>query len=199
MTTTAEKIPRVPDTAWLEERFGTGSLWRPAEDELPAELTHQRSREFLTTVGFPAVRIAAIGFDATHLRTDDGDALHAFDADELYGERYPDDDSPPVNFCFSVGSCGEQLLMLDGEYGGIDHYDPSGWDHGAGHQGAAASSLPGLAVLLGLIAERSDELTADDRATARAAVAALRELMCGHDTAVGESPFWHTAFWYRAD
>ncbi|MGY5127084.1 SUKH-4 family immunity protein [Streptomyces nigrescens] len=199
MTTTAEDIPLVPDAAWLEERFGAGSLWRPAEAELPGELTHQQSREFLTTVGFPAVRIDAIGFDATHLRADDGDALHPFDADELYGERYPDDDSPPVNFCFAVGSCGDQMLMLDGELGGVDHYDPNGWDHGAGYRGAAASSLPDLAALLGLIAERSAELDTDDRAVARAAVAALRELMCGHDAAVEESPFWRTAFWFRAE
>ena len=180
-------------------RVGAGSLWRPAEAELPEELTHQQTREFLTTVGFPAVRIDAIGFDATHLRADDGDALHPFDADELYGERYPDDDSPPVNFCFSVGSCGDQMLMLDGGLGDIDHYDPNGWDHGAGARGAAASSLPDLAALLGLIAERSDELEAADRAVARAAVAAVRELMCRHDAAVKESPFWSTAFWFRAE
>ncbi|MEU8781413.1 hypothetical protein [Streptomyces sp. NPDC048637] len=37
-----------------------------------------------------------------------------------------------------------------------------------------------------------------DAAPARAAVAALRELMCSHDPAVGESPFWRTAFWFRA-
>ncbi|WP_327687797.1 SUKH-4 family immunity protein [Streptomyces tubercidicus] len=199
MSTTDQDIPQVPDAAWLEQRFGTGALWRPTGAELPAELTDQQTREFLTTVGFPAVRIDAIGFDATHLRDDDGDALHPFDADELHGERYPDDDSPPVNFCFSVGSCGDQMLMLGGELGGIDHYDPNGWDHGAGYKGAAASSLPDLAVLLGLIAERSDELDSDDQATARAAVAALRELMCRHDAAVEDSPFWRTAFWFRAE
>ncbi|MFF8369605.1 SUKH-4 family immunity protein [Streptomyces lydicus] len=170
----AEDAPLVPDAAWLAARFGADALWRPAEDELPAELTDAATREFLTTVGFPAVVIDVINFDTTHLRADDGEALHPFDADELYGNRYPDDDSPPVNFCFTVGTWGDQMLMLDADSGGIDHYDPNGWDHGAGFKGAAAWSLPDLAVHLGLIAARADELGSDDEAVAHAAVGGRR-------------------------
>ncbi|MFH8680190.1 SUKH-4 family immunity protein [Streptomyces lydicus] len=190
----ADDAPLVPDAAWLAARFGADALWRPAGSELPEELTHAETREFLTTVGFPAVMLDVIGFDTTHLRADDGEALDPFDADELYGNRYPDDDSPPVNFCFCVGTWGDQMLMLDASSGGIDHYDPNGWDHGAGFKGAAAWSLPDLAVLLGLIAGRAGELVSGDEAVARAAVAALRARMRRHDATVDESPFWRMVF-----
>ncbi|MFF8897979.1 SUKH-4 family immunity protein [Streptomyces lydicus] len=190
----AEDAPLVPDAAWLAARFGADALWRPAESELPEELTHAETREFLTTVGFPAVMIGVIGLDTRHLRADDGEALYAFDADELYGNRYPDDDSPPVNFCFSIGTWADQMLMLDAGSGGIDHYDPNGWDHGSGYKGAAAWSLPDLAVHLGLIAARADELGSDDEAVAQAAAAALRTRMRRHDATVDESPFWGMVF-----
>ncbi|MEU5211143.1 SUKH-4 family immunity protein [Streptomyces sp. NPDC020742] len=190
MTTTAEDTPLAPDADWLEARFGVGSLWRPTEAELPEELTHPETRRFLTTVGFPAVRIDIVGFDASHLRADDGEALHPFDADELYGNRYPDDHSPPVNFCFSVGTWSDQMLMLNGAHGGVDHYDPNGWDHGAGYQGPAAWSLPDLAVLLGLMVESGEALDADDAGARHTAATELRARMRSHDATVDESPFW---------
>ncbi|MET8953271.1 hypothetical protein ACWEO4_21095 [Streptomyces sp. NPDC004393] len=54
-------IPPIPDAVWLEERLGEGSLWRPDEAGLPAELTHAESREFLLTVGFPVVHRTRTG------------------------------------------------------------------------------------------------------------------------------------------
>ncbi len=177
---------------WLEERLGEGSLWRPDEAGLPAELTDARSREFLLTVGFPAVHLDVVGIDTRHVRDEDG--LEPFDADEIYGNRYPDDDSPPKNFCFTVAVWGDQHLMLDAADGGITHYDPNGWDHGDGWKGLAADSLPLLAVLLGLIAEASDALESDDDAVRAAAVADLRERMIGQDVYVSESAFWDEIF-----
>ena len=102
--------PLIPDAVWLEERLAEGSLWRPDEAGLPAELTDARSREFLLTVGFPAVHLDVVGIDTRHLR--DEDPLEPVDADEIYGERYPDDDSPPKNFCFTVATRYDQHLML---------------------------------------------------------------------------------------
>ncbi|MFF8308539.1 hypothetical protein [Streptomyces lydicus] len=67
-------------------------------------------------------------------------------------------------------------------------------DHGAGFKGAAAWSLPDLAVRLGLMAARADELGSDDEAVAHAAVAALRERMRRHDATVDDSPFWGAVF-----
>ncbi|MEV5773457.1 hypothetical protein AB0L49_19715 [Streptomyces antimycoticus] len=87
----------------------------------------------LLTVGFPAVRLGVVGIDTRHVRDEDG--LEPFDADEIYGNRYPDDDSPPKNFCFAVATRYDQHLMLEAADGGITHYDPNGWDHGAGWQG----------------------------------------------------------------
>ncbi|WP_349017202.1 SUKH-4 family immunity protein [Streptomyces luteolus] len=188
---TDHDLPQVPDAAWLEQRLGRGCLWRPQEADLPAELTDSESREFLLTVGFPAVRLAAVDIDTTHLRGED--ALHPFDADELYGERYPDDDSPPKNFCFTVALSSDQHLMLDAGDGGISHYDPNGWDHAAGWKGLAAASLPSLAVLLGLMAESGEALESTDDEQRRAAAMQLRERMIAHDVDV-DSEFWDEMF-----
>ncbi|MEU5540101.1 SUKH-4 family immunity protein [Streptomyces sp. NPDC020362] len=182
----------IPDAVWLEERLGEGSLWRPDEAGLPAELTHARSREFLLTVGFPAVHLDVVGIDTRHLREEDG--LEPFDADEIYGNRYPDDDSPPENFCFTVATWYDQHLMLDAADGGITQYDPNGWDHGAGWKGPAADDLPMLAVLLGLIAESSSALESADDAVRAAAVTDLRERMIGQEPYVNESAFWDEIF-----
>ncbi|MEU6371163.1 hypothetical protein ABZ876_37130 [Streptomyces sp. NPDC046931] len=185
-------IPLIPDAVWLEERLGEGSLWRPDEAGLPAELTHAGSREFLLTVGFPVVHLDTVGIDTRHLRDEDG--LQPFDADEIYGERYPDDDSPPTNFCFTVATWYDQHLMLDAANGGITHYDPNGWDHGAGWKGPAADSLPDLAVLLGLIAESSNALESADDAVRAATITELRERMIGQDLNVDDSAFWDEIF-----
>lgn len=185
-------VPLIPDATWLEERLGKGSLWRPDEADLPAQLTHASSREFLLTVGFPAVRFEVVGIDTTHLRDEDG--MEPFDADEIYGERYPDDDSPPKNFCFTMATWFDQHLMLGAELGGITHYDPNGWDHGAGWKGEAADSLPRLAVLLGLIAESSDALDSADDAVRVAAATELRRRMVEVDPLVDGSAFWDEIF-----
>ncbi len=184
--------PLIPDAAWLEERLGAGSLWRPDEAALPVELTDAESREFLLTVGFPAVYLDVVGIDSRHLRNADG--LEPLDADEIYGNRYPDDDSPPENFALAVVLAGDQHLMLDAADGGITHYDPNGWDHGAGWKGTAAGSLPHLAVLLALIAESSTALESDDDAVRAAAVDALRRRMIAHDSYVEDSEFWDEIF-----
>ncbi|MFD9432998.1 SUKH-4 family immunity protein [Streptomyces sp. NPDC060002] len=189
---TNNDTPLIPDAGWLEERLGEGSLWRPNEAGLPTELTHAGSREFLLTVGFPAVHLDVVEIDTRHLR--DENALAPFDADEIYGERYPDDDSPPKNFCFSVATCYEQHLMLDAADGGITQYDPNGWDHGAGWKGPAADSLPRLAVLLGLIAESGNALESADDAVRAAAITDLRERMIGQDLYVDDSAFWDAIF-----
>lgn len=188
----SDDIPLIPDAVWLEERLGAGSLWRPDEAALPGELTHAGSREFLLTVGFPAVHLDVVGIDTRHLRDEDG--LEPFDADEIYGERYPDDDSPPTNFAFTMVTWYDQHLMLDAADGGITHYDPNGWDHGAGWKGPAADDLPTLAVLLGLIAESSAVLESADDAVRAAAAAELRERMVGHDLNVADSAFWGEIF-----
>ncbi|POX57282.1 hypothetical protein C3489_00790 [Streptomyces sp. Ru71] len=186
--------PLIPTAEWLEERLGAGSLWRPNGADLPPELTDERSREFLLNVGFPAVDLDAVGIDTRHLRGED--ALDPFDADEIYGRRYPDDHSPPENFCFTVALWGDQHLMLEAADGGITHYDPNGWDHADGWQGPAADSLPSLAVLLALIAESSDGLAAEDDAVRAAAVAEVRERLIGHDLFVDDSGFWDGVFEY---
>ncbi|MEV3935930.1 SUKH-4 family immunity protein [Glycomyces sp. NPDC049804] len=189
---TGAGVPRVPERAWLEARFGADSLWRPAAADLPPELTDEASREFLTTIGFPAATIDLIAFRSTSLA--DGEAMHAFDADELFGRRQPDDDAPPSTFCFWVGTWWDQELMLDAATGGVDHYDPSGWDHGEGYQGPAAASLAALAGQLGLLSERREALASDDTEVRDAAVADLRDRLREFDAAADESSFWNAVF-----
>ncbi|MFD5383736.1 hypothetical protein ACFWMG_01975 [Streptomyces sp. NPDC127074] len=184
--------PLIPDAVWLEQRLGEGSLWRPDEAGLPVELTDAQSREFLLTVGFPAVRLDVVRIDTRHVRDEGG--LEPFDADEIYGNRYPDDDSPPKNFCFTVATRYDQHLMLEAADGGITHYDPNGWDHADGWQGPAADSLPRLAVLLGLIAESGKALESADEAVRAAAITDLRERMMDLDSDVDESGFWGEIF-----
>ncbi|MGA4803355.1 SUKH-4 family immunity protein [Streptomyces lavendulocolor] len=187
-----DDTPLTPDAAWLEARLGEGSLWRPDEPGLPAELTHAGTREFLRTVGFPAVRLDAVGIDTSHLR--DADSRIPFDSDEIYGNRYPDDDSPPKNFSFTIALYGDQHLMLEAGDGGITHYDPNGWDHADGWQGPAAESLPSLAVLLALMAEASPALESPDDAIREAAAARLRARMIAHDPDVDGCGFWDEVF-----
>ncbi|MEU9112946.1 SUKH-4 family immunity protein [Streptomyces sp. NPDC048483] len=141
-----------PTAEWLESCFGAGSLWRPREAELPELLQHEATRKFLTTVGFPAVRIdwllECIDFDSSGIKEADGP--WAEDPDELFGRRTPDDDSPLTKYAFGFGECSGCSLMLDGVTGDIVLYDPNGWDHAAGYAGQAHSSLPILAGALGL-------------------------------------------------
>jgi hypothetical protein len=189
---TSNNTPSIPAAHWLEERLGEGLLWRPDEAALPAELTHAASREFLVTVGFPAVDLDVVGIDTTHLL--DTDEPRPLDSDEIYGNRYPDDHSPPKNFSFTMALWGDQHLMLDAADGGITHYDPNGWDHGAGWKGPAADCLPQLAVLLGLIAESSTALKSEDDDARAAAVTDLRRRMIAHDQFVDDSEFWDEIF-----
>lgn len=102
--------------------------------------------------------------------------------------------TPRPRTSFTVALWGDQHLMLGAADGGITHYDPNGWDHGAGWKGLAADSLPVLGVLLGLIAESSDALQSDDDAVRAAAVADLRERMIGLEPYVDDSAFWDDIF-----
>ncbi|MFJ4922144.1 SUKH-4 family immunity protein [Streptomyces sp. NPDC088725] len=198
--TTHNDVPRIPDSDWLEARFGKGSLWRPADAELPEKLTDHGSRTFLTTVGYPSVQIDVINFDSSDLRDDtDCGAMQPFDADELYGRRHHDDESPPVNFCFAVGTFYDQQLMLDAAGGRVDHYDPNGWDHADGYQGAAASSLATLALLLGLVAERREALEAATGDARTAVATELRDRMIETEPLVADSDFWLEVFEYLLD
>jgi hypothetical protein len=154
-------------------------------------------------VGFPAVKLQCAGFDSTHLTKDAG-PLEPYDADELYGERFPDDDSPPTNLCFHFGSVSEWMVMVGGEDGDVSHYDPAGWDHADGYQGMIAGSLRSFAVLLGMLAEVAERLDMvsdrfsedEEREEARKAILdRLRERMVEYDDCVEEgSKFWDSIF-----
>ncbi|MGW7056288.1 hypothetical protein [Streptomyces sp. NPDC054887] len=120
--------------------------------------------------------------------------MEPFDADEIYGRRYPDDESPPTNFCFPVAWRGDQHLMLDAADGSITHYDHNGWDHGAGWKGPAAENLPTLALLLGLIADSCNALESTDDAVRRATLTDLRELIVDWEPYADDSAFWSSVF-----
>lgn len=176
-----------PTAEWLESLFGTGSLWRPAEAEIPERLEDGEARKFLTTVGFPAVRIDFVDYDSADLPKD---GLWEEDPDELFGHRYPDDDTPPKSYCYSFGTYGEFHLVMHGDTGSVDLYDPNGWDHAAGYGGWAMSSLPQLAGALGLLKFYEDRLGGPEPATAMEELGLVVEMLDGG----GESDFWKHIF-----
>jgi len=175
---------RRPTTGWLESCFGAGTLWRPAVGELPSALRHGPSREFLTSVGFPAVELPMIGFASTDLLA--GGPWEE-DPDELFGLRYPDDDTPPARYSYCFGRCGQDHLMMYGDTGVIDLYDADGWDHAAGHRGEVHSSLPRLAGALGLLASLTPDLAGPDSARAQQR---FRSLLGELDPGAEDSGFW---------
>ncbi|MFD8754808.1 hypothetical protein ACFV0O_28050 [Kitasatospora sp. NPDC059577] len=136
-----------PTAAWLESCFGPGALWRP--ETLPERLKDRGTREFLAGVGLPAVEVDLVDYDATGLPER---GMWEADLDELFGNRTPDDDTPPSTWGYCVGTFGELHMMVDAESGTVQIYDPNGWDHASGHRGEAAGSLPGLIGALALLA-----------------------------------------------
>ncbi|MFE3112763.1 SUKH-4 family immunity protein [Kitasatospora indigofera] len=181
---------RQPTTAWLETCFGTGTLWRPAAADLPAGLEHAATRAFLSEVGIPAMRLDFADYDSSGLPEK---GMWEADPDELFGNRYPDDDSPPKSYSYCVGRRNQLHLMLRGDTGTVEVYDPDGWDHAAGYGGPAAESLPALVGALGLLALHEERLTGDDAAAALTDFTALLEqLGQGADS----SSFWEPVLEY---
>ncbi|WP_431676808.1 SUKH-4 family immunity protein [Kitasatospora sp. KL5] len=175
---------RRPTTEWLESCFGPGTVWRPTEEELPGRLHDAGARAFLTEVGIPAVRLSFVDWDSTGLPEK---GMWEEDPDELFGNRYPDDNSPPACYSYSIGTRDVRHLMVRGDTGAVEIYDPEGWDHGAGYGGHAAEALPVLVGALGLLARYEDRLTGDEADAAREEFTALlEELGQGPD----DSPFW---------
>ncbi|MGW3076610.1 MULTISPECIES: SUKH-4 family immunity protein [unclassified Kitasatospora] len=187
MTTPDAELPAAagnPTAAWLESCFGPGTLWRPEPGALPERLTSKAARAFLTEVGVPAVELDFLGFDATGLPER---GMWEADLDELFGERTPDDDTPPSNWGYCVGTFGERHLMVSGDTGTVRIYHPDGWDHGDGYGGWAADSLPGLVGALALLARLEERICGGDAKAALDEFAALvRELGQGPD----ESDLW---------
>lgn len=180
-----------PTAEWLQSCVGADAVWRPTE--LPEGLKHEASREFLTTIGYPAVSLSAARFDSSELPAR---GLWEEDPDELFGRREPDDDSPPVKYCYGFGVYGnDYTLMLDGELGVVDVYDPSGWDHGDGYRGRAFDSLAELAGAVGLLSRHLARLAEDEDPTA-----VLRELSASVTmSGWADSGFWISAFEHLED
>ncbi|MFD0363440.1 hypothetical protein ACFQZZ_18490 [Nocardia sp. GCM10030253] len=170
-----------PTFEWLAAQVGAGALWRPAD--LPERLEHAESRAFLTEVGFPAVAVDGEWFDSADLPEK---GMWEADPDELFGRRYPDDDSPPAKYAYGLGEFyGEMTLMLDGETGVVQVYAPSGWDHGEGDQGVAFASVREAAGAVALMAGLAARLEGPDSdEAARELISAIR----AHEWA--ESTYW---------
>ncbi|OJJ41101.1 hypothetical protein ASPWEDRAFT_244996 [Aspergillus wentii DTO 134E9] len=177
--------PTRPDNGWMKSHFGIDSIWQPTESDFPRDLTDPDTRSFLTTVGFPAMKLKMSGFDSTHLK--DRGLLQAFDADELYGLRYPDDDSPPTNFAFHFASLDQWMVMVGGEDGEVALYDPDGWDHADGYQGLVTERLDVIVPESVGDEEKQEEMQ-------QAVLGRLRERMVEYDDCVEECKFWDGVF-----
>ncbi|MFF7988722.1 SUKH-4 family immunity protein [Kitasatospora xanthocidica] len=184
-TPTAELLAaaRNPDAAWLESCFGPGTLWRP--EALPERLESPGARAFLTEVGVPAVGLGLVDYDSTDLP---GRGMWEADLDELFGNRTPDDDTPPSAWGYCVGTVDVLHLMVDAGSGAVRIYNPDGWDHGSGEGGWAADSLPALIGALALLTRFEERIVGGDAKAALDEFAALlEELGQGPD----ESDLWH--------
>lgn len=175
---------RTPTAEWLAECFGPDAVWRPAEAELPARLEAPAARAFLTTVGIPAVDLDFINYDSTGLPLK---GMWEEDPDELFGNRYPDDDTPPASYSYCIGMRYPLHLMLRGDTGTVEVYNADGWDHASGYGGHAADSPAQVIGALALVARWKDRLTGDGAREARLElVSLLEELGQGPD----DSSFW---------
>ncbi|KAF7113840.1 hypothetical protein CNMCM5793_004895 [Aspergillus hiratsukae] len=61
-------LPETPDAAWLETHFGPDCLWRPRRSKIARTISHAKTLEFLTTIGFPDHCIGLRGIDLQHFR-----------------------------------------------------------------------------------------------------------------------------------
>ncbi|MFJ8627947.1 SUKH-4 family immunity protein [Kitasatospora sp. NPDC093550] len=152
---------RTPTAAWLESCFGPGTLWRP--ESLPEQLTSRETRAFLSEVGVPAVGLDFIGYDATDLPER---GMWEADLDDLFGERRPDDETPPSNWGYCVGTFDQWHLMVSADTGSVRIYNADGWDHGRGYGGWAADSLPELIGVLALLTRFEDRICGGDATAA---------------------------------
>ncbi|MER7767406.1 hypothetical protein [Kitasatospora sp. NPDC096140] len=160
MTTSEAELldaARHPTAAWLESCFGPGTLWRP--EVLPERLESPAARAFLTEVGLPAVGLDFVGFDATDLPKR---GMWEADLDDLFGNRTPDDETPPSNWGYCVGTFDEWHLMVDAGSGAVKIYNADGWDHARGYGGWAADSLPAVIGALGLLAGFEERVVGGD-------------------------------------
>ncbi|MFI6475669.1 SUKH-4 family immunity protein [Streptomyces sp. NPDC050516] len=150
---------RNPTAEWLESCFGPGTLWRPSPQSLPEGLEHARTRAFLSEVGIPATRNRFTGFDGMELPER---GLWEADPDEIFGRRYPDDDTPPDGYAYGVGLVNGLHLMVDGGTGSVEAYDPNGWDHAAGHVGHVADSASQALAAFALLARYEERFDGGD-------------------------------------
>ncbi|MBB6032572.1 SUKH-4 family immunity protein [Phytomonospora endophytica] len=178
------KIITRPTAEHLAEVFGAGALWRPTET--PAKLVDAETLEFLRTTGFPAVKFGRFDIDSSTLPVK---GPWEADADEIFGRRDPDDDSPPTAVSYAFATYNEYHLMVDGKTGAVEVYYPSGWDHGEGHQGLAFDGIAELAGAMALLKRCEERIEAGE---APAAIADLRATIGG--LGWGDAHFWEWIF-----
>jgi hypothetical protein len=185
-------------------------FWKPTESQLPAVLVHTKTREFLTTTGIPSVICPITDWDSAYRKKDEeaGVGLHIWYTDQLFGCRYPDDDSQPVTFCYSIGIVDNATAMVDAGNGMVLHYE-GGYREDVDKDvdgGFIAHSVPLLLALLGTMevsVARMGKVPSDSSGGAiekyqnmrRLVLDALRETMAEYDDCVKEgSRFWDAIF-----
>ncbi|MFI9046039.1 SUKH-4 family immunity protein [Streptomyces sp. NPDC053427] len=180
-------IAQSPTIEWLESCFGPGTLWRPGPAALPAGLQDKETRAFLTETGIPAVQLHALSYDSADLPER---GMWEADPDELFGNRYPDDHSPPTRYSYCIGKLSQLHLMVSGNTGAVEIYNPDGWDHAAGYGGYAAPSVPEFIGALGLFTLYQQRFDDADVSAAFAALDEFTTLLEQLGQGPDESGFW---------
>ncbi|ELS56971.1 hypothetical protein STVIR_2088 [Streptomyces viridochromogenes Tue57] len=128
-----------PSRAWLEATFGRGTCRQLREDELPADLVHTESRQFLMETGLPALS-DHLPFTATIDAAETG----------LVPVPWPEDETPPEvsGPFYLLGTWTGGSMLLDGETGAVVQDGSTGYD-----EVILASSLRKFFILLRLCHE----------------------------------------------
>ncbi|OGM47680.1 hypothetical protein ABOM_004298 [Aspergillus bombycis] len=153
-----------PNRAWLEACFGANTLWKPTASL--DGLVHDRTREFLLNVGFPAFKLPGITFESIHL------TQHAHyiltDENELEMHQTPSCSlAQCTDIYFHIGTVNDCMVMVDGVDGDVWLYEPDYLRYGgAGFylydcpwRNTVAWSLDSLAMLLGMVAAVVQDLS----------------------------------------
>ncbi|KAE8333351.1 SUKH-4 immunity protein-domain-containing protein [Aspergillus sergii] len=202
-----------PSRAWLEACFGANTLWQPTESDIDG-LVHDRTREFLLNVGFPAFKLQGIAFESSQLTKEARSSPKHYiltDDNELEIHQMPCSLAQCSDIYFHIGNVNDCMVMVDADEGDVWLWEP---DHvrygGAGFyiydcpwRNTVAWSLDSFAMLFGAVVALVQDLRAAPWRSSSWGLQARRDLLdelrerineCDYVVAEDISGFWYHLF-----
>ncbi|RHZ61826.1 F-box protein [Aspergillus thermomutatus] len=149
-------LPETPDTAWLETHFGPDCLWKPSRSEIAPRISHAKTLEFLTTIGFPDRSTGLHGVDLQHLRKNIEQGKHETWLCVHNGPRGQNWTVRDPEAHYTLGFVGQQKVIVGSTNGNIITYTLSVRD--LGHWPMGATSIISFLVLLGTAVSSRDAI-----------------------------------------